>query len=450
MEKNFENKLKDHEVAPPASAWENIDKQLSGLKKPGLVGWRRLALLLLFPFMGLIGYGIYTLVQDQPAEVALTNDQGQNEVQTTDLQEPETPANVNGTDAEETHTESVAGADTKDAGSSTTNSGAGITTNNPTTSLPATGTVIGAANRQKNFTGNIFAINPGKLADISQSATKKAPFDITAYAAAQQKKFAKSGQFDPVEDKKQYSPWMQRITVAAIGTPESVFRQLSVYGVEAGMEENVDFRNSIESARLGSTYGLRFGYTLTPNITLNSGLFVSKKGERIAGGNYPSYFTPASDTAYRVYKILHNPGLSGSQPGTQQNGDYISVDNSYTYLSVPVEMQYSLLQRKRLRGYASAGAGFNYLVSARATIIEMQVRGNNSTSANIINRLNKLDVQLQGSIGLEYTLTKQTSLLVEPVYKRSIISMLPSYYKMQHYHRSLGVNFGVKWRPFSE
>jgi opacity protein-like surface antigen len=218
----------------------------------------------------------------------------------------------------------------------------------------------------------------------------------------------------------------RKFAIGLVFSPDYCYRTLKPDG--AAMSQYIaKNRDSTELPRIGFTTGLSFLYQLKKRFTLESGLLFSDNGEQ------------TKNTA-----LIFGTGLNG-QPGVSD-----PVTNKfiyhYKYLDIPLKVNYALLT-KRLSIFLSGGLSANFFITETNTSIQTYSDGHTTTSSSTSRSgsgLSALNLAFVAGAGVSYNLSGKLALRVEPVYRRSITSIIDA--PVKGYLYSAGLNMGIYYR----
>lgn len=172
---------------------------------------------------------------------------------------------------------------------------------------------------------------------------------------------------------------------------------------EPATEWIMDSRNAYEIPKIGFTAGLQARYMMNKRFSLDAGLLFADRGERS-----------------KDYVLLY------SQPDpafpTKARFNY-----HYYYLDVPVTASYFFTIGNKSRIYLSAGIAPNIFLAYNnaATLTyadERTEKENNKITGNSI--FNPVTVSFVGGVGFSTSFGKHLGLNIQPVYRRSFMSIV--------------------------
>lgn len=206
-----------------------------------------------------------------------------------------------------------------------------------------------------------------------------------------------------------------KISVGLTFSPDYCFRSLRASGSSQWI---ADSRDEQEKAKFGFTAGGSILYTLSNRVSFESGLLFSDKGEK------------TKKLSYRF-----------TDPGDGNAPTFGEHHYHYYYLDVPVKANYYLTPG-RIKAFVSAGTSVNVFLtqkrSSTYTFSDGRTEDRSQTSNPGFTRIN---VAALAGFGVDYTVTENLQVRVEPIYRRSITSVINAPIKGFLY--SAGVNFGA-------
>ena len=176
-----------------------------------------------------------------------------------------------------------------------------------------------------------------------------------------------------------------------------------------------DTRDTLEVPKFGYTTGIFINYKFRKNMNVESGIFFSDKGEKT-----------------RKQTLENTP--SGEQPIKY------SLINHYYYLDIPVKFDYYLSTGK-LKLYIDAGLSANIFLNQKTTIIETSSNTNRKTSSFSNPNFNRINFAFQFGCGITYPISDKMNIKIEPVYRRSITSVINA--PIKSYLYEVGINIGI-------
>jgi Outer membrane protein beta-barrel domain len=182
-------------------------------------------------------------------------------------------------------------------------------------------------------------------------------------------------------------------------SPDYSYRQLVNNDGQSVTQTIVRARDRIEKARMGFTTGVSFGWNISSNLQIESGLFYSAKG-------------------YKTNKelLVYIPPASSDDP--------IAVKNVYRkqFLDVPLRIVYQW-GGKRLQVAPSGGMVLNlFLHQGLITYSYYETGEVKKGKAKLQDDIRKLNLSVQLGMGLRYRLNDRLKLMVEPVLRYGLLN----------------------------
>jgi len=182
-----------------------------------------------------------------------------------------------------------------------------------------------------------------------------------------------------------------------------------------------DIRESLEIPKFGFTTGVGLIYILSNRINLETALLFSDKG----------YKTRKTDLIWSE----PDPSLPIK----------ITFIYSYQYLDIPLKANYNIINSK-LKLFLSAGVSANIFLTYKQTSIQefSDGRTEKHTSGSIYNNFSKVNFALLAGLGIDYDLNNKIRFRLEPIYRRSINSIIDA--PIKSYLYSAGLNAGIYYK----
>jgi len=182
-----------------------------------------------------------------------------------------------------------------------------------------------------------------------------------------------------------------------------------------------DLRDTLEIPKFGYTTGLNLLFRVSRNITLETGLQYSNKGEKT-----------------KTYPLLFINPNSPQEPTVTQD---VSFVYSYNYLDIPIKANFFLINKK-FKLFLSGGISNNLLLFSTSKSTITFSPGNSSTSTVITStKYSTVNMAVLAGFGIEHHLNSRCSLRLEPIYRRSLRSIIDA--PIESYLYSVGMNFGL-------
>ncbi len=196
-------------------------------------------------------------------------------------------------------------------------------------------------------------------------------------------------------------------------SPEYSYRTLKADETSQTIKE---IRDTLEVAKFGYTVGLNLLYRLNNRLTIETGILLSDKGEKTKKTSFTD--VPAGQ------KIM-----------------YYTYKYNYYYLGIPLKANYSITTGK-LNLYVTAGVSANIFLTQKTTLItghDSKDWERNTTQTK--SGFNSVNFAMLAGLGLQYKLNNKINIKVEPLYTRSLTSVINA--PVKSYLYSTGINFGI-------
>lgn len=209
-----------------------------------------------------------------------------------------------------------------------------------------------------------------------------------------------------------------KLRIGAGFSPNYSYRTLK--GTTDQAQTAKELRNEIELPKFGYSAGISLVYEINPLFALETGVFFTDRGEKI--------------------EALDVGSVNQSEPvGT------VDIVYHYQYLDIPIKANYYFIQG-RIKVFASAGVSVNLLVNEFNKPTVKYYDGTTNKHTNYTNNLEPFNLQLLIGAGIEYYLSEKFNIRIEPLFRRSVISVVDA--SLKQYPYSLGANITL-WYKFS-
>ena len=180
-----------------------------------------------------------------------------------------------------------------------------------------------------------------------------------------------------------------------------------------------DIRDTMEVAKLGYTAGLNIVYWYKNNISFETGLLFSDKGEKTKKyslGNFSSTKLPINNID------IHH----------------------YYYLAFPIKANYYFVNKK-CKLFVTGGITTNLFLSQKNTsILGYSDRDSEKKTTKINSELSSINFSFLIGAGIDYPLSDKSNLKFEPSYSRSINSITSA--PVKSYLSAIGFKLGVYFK----
>ena len=182
-----------------------------------------------------------------------------------------------------------------------------------------------------------------------------------------------------------------------------------------------DSRDTLEIPKYGYTSGLSLLFRISKNLTFETGLQYSNKGEK---------------TKTRKLEIF-----DPNSPQSSMNTMEVTFVYSYNYLDIPIKANYYLINKK-FKFFLSGGLSNNIFISSTNKSTISFAPGNSTTNTTKSStNYSLVNIAALAGFGIEQQLNSKLSLRLEPIYRRSITSIINA--PIKGYLYSAGMNFGL-------
>jgi opacity protein-like surface antigen len=180
-----------------------------------------------------------------------------------------------------------------------------------------------------------------------------------------------------------------------------------------------DSRNEMEIPKIGYTVGLNLAYKLNTKLVVEAGVLFSDKGEK-------------------TRKISYTESASG------QSERYTIYKYHYNYLDIPIKVNYYFPIGK-FKLYATAGVSTNIFLNEKITTVQGHSFSDaEKNTVNTYSKFSRINLSMLIGAGLNYNVSEKMFLKAEPIYTRSITSIVNA--PVKSYLYSVGLNLGVYYK----
>jgi Outer membrane protein beta-barrel domain len=208
----------------------------------------------------------------------------------------------------------------------------------------------------------------------------------------------------------------KKLQIGITYSPDYSYRKLKS---DASGKLIADMRDTMEIGKYGFTTGVNIVYLITKKISIASGLLLSDKGERTkkyALGNAASGVLPVNNRF-----IYH-----------------------YMYLDIPIKANYYILTGK-LKLFVTAGMSANIFLTQKTTsILDYNSRSSEKKTSTVESDFSKINLAYTAGLGIDYPISTKMNFKLEPVYRRSITSVINA--PVKSYLYSVGLNVGLYYQ----
>ena len=215
----------------------------------------------------------------------------------------------------------------------------------------------------------------------------------------------------------------KKYSIGLTFSPDICYRTLKP---NAASQSIADDRNGYEIPKIGYTTGLNLAMNINKRITFETGLLFSDKGEQTKQYSLV-WLTPSG---------LIDPSMPVSN----------SFIYHYLYLDIPIKVNYYLLTG-RAKLFLTAGISPNIFLTQK-TVSHLEYSDGHTTTSTSWGSGNtgftSINLTFIAGLGFEYNISKKMYLKIEPIYRRSITSIVDA--PIKGYLYSTGLNIGLFYK----
>ncbi len=199
-------------------------------------------------------------------------------------------------------------------------------------------------------------------------------------------------------------------------SPDYCYRSLKP---DAASKWIADIRDTLEIPKFGYTTGLDFINHLNKKIAVEAAILLSDKGERT-----------------KKYSV-ENP-ISEKLPSD------ITLINHYYYLDIPIKLNYYILTEK-IKFFVTAGISTTIFLNKKTVTVSEYTDGTTAKSQSTSEpEFRRFNFAVIAGLGMDCSLSDKFNLKIEPLYRRSINSIIDAPIKTYFY--SAGLNIGIFYK----
>lgn len=210
-----------------------------------------------------------------------------------------------------------------------------------------------------------------------------------------------------------------------------------------------DVRNGAEKTKAAFTAQARINYALNDLFTLRSGLSFSRINEQM---NFSQPFYRQEITTRNVTGVVIDP-FTGPKQITYSVTDTANVkyfqnvrsDNAYTFVDIPVSLQYRFINADRFNIGINAGVMVNLAFLQKGNVISRNTLETNNLSG--INNPYKSQAGVSVTLGMTgaYKISEKIDLLVEPNIRYGTGSVMKNDYSVKQNFTTIQVFTGIRY-----
>jgi hypothetical protein len=226
---------------------------------------------------------------------------------------------------------------------------------------------------------------------------------------------------------------LKRIEIGVNISPDYADRILQKNGESTTADWIIDGRNERETAKLGMTAGLAFGYRFTKFVSIETGVSYSNKGYQTKKDEIT--FGQMIDPRYGIPYSVSNGGAIPT---------HIRFIYNHHYIGIPVKVNFSVGSDK-WKFVSSIGIITEFLTKSTNTAVLFMSDDTKERNTETLNDNYKIiNVSPTASIGVEYVLNPSMSLRAEPTFRFCVLQIIDT--PVTGYLYSAGLQFGYYFK----
>lgn len=219
--------------------------------------------------------------------------------------------------------------------------------------------------------------------------------------------------------------------------------------------DNQELANRIENATSQRfTYGMTLmaGIPLMKNVSLHAGIGLLNRTENFDYVEMSNVKVLKIDTVIGVVHVPGGPDITkvryDSSYISDGNDKQVNVKNKLSYINIPLAISYQFQLSNKLSIEINPGVNFGILqgstgVSYMNSVNEAVYSINNKKSSPYNTSLN---IDLQLGVGVEYNMNKRLSLIVQPIMRKGMGSVVKSSAGFKQNYTSFGLTTGIRYQ----
>ncbi|MFM1875610.1 MAG: outer membrane protein beta-barrel domain [Bacteroidota bacterium] len=226
---------------------------------------------------------------------------------------------------------------------------------------------------------------------------------------------------------------LKRIEIGVNISPDYADRILRKNGESTTADWIIDGRNERETAKLGMTAGISFGYRFTKSIGIETGISYSNKGYQTKKDELT--FGQMIDPRYGFTYSTSNGGATPT---------HVRFIYNHHYIGIPVKVNF-WVGGDKWKFVSSIGVVTEFLVKSTNTAVLFMSddsKERNTQESNDDYKLINLSPTV--SAGVEYALNPTMSLRVEPTFRFGVLQIIDT--PVTAYLYSTGLQFGYYFK----
>ena len=206
-------------------------------------------------------------------------------------------------------------------------------------------------------------------------------------------------------------------------------------------KENIENR---ENHKASFSFGISADWYFKKSWALQTGLVYSHV---LVGIGPQKIYASAESSGDVSYKYITSSGYAFIKPGLVNSsvGDSLSTataNHHLVFISLPLKIKHQFGIR-RFSLLPSAGFAANFLAKATISTVVTEQSRVESVTITKLNGTRQAYLSLDASLGLQYRLTRRTTLSMEPSFKYAITSMTHNNV-VNNYPYSIGIGIGAQ------
>jgi hypothetical protein len=211
-------------------------------------------------------------------------------------------------------------------------------------------------------------------------------------------------------------PAPQLNSVGITFAPEFTYRTLTFSDRNDWVAEA---RNKEEIGNYGFTAGALVNYSLGKRVTFETGVMYANKSTKTK------------------YKDLEWPSTDQELPSESQTLYH------FKYITIPIDFNYNLFATEKVNVFAATGLSVGLFLSKKTKVVAIYPDGDKNTHASTKQvGYSRFNLFATVGAGIDYRVSKQLVVRVEPFYQRSLTSITADDDAKEHLF-SFGVTTGV-------
>jgi hypothetical protein len=221
------------------------------------------------------------------------------------------------------------------------------------------------------------------------------------------------------------------------------YRQIQTDGItyENGRRfvfgQSEGFRNLTDRATALGGFSLDIGYQISQKWTIQSGINIRRMGERV------EVLSDISEYQLDIENI--NKEIIGLSPEVVQQPGDIFFNNTYSFVDLPIQVQYTLKEfpRSSIRVMSHLTPRWMYGTTAMLYDFERDVYTLHTNSGNEV--FNSFNISVGGGLIFTHMVSSNFDILISPFYEQNLRSTFSQEYTINQRNYTTGLNLGVRY-----